>query len=199
MSIIASDNGGGDFELIPEDQHIARCILIADIGTQDGDFGPKRQVILGWELPEVRRTFDETKGEEPAMISKFYTLSLNEKANLRHDLESWRGKSFSADELAGFDIENLAGVPCLLQVNHKAGKDGTVRAKVASIAKIPKGMTVPDLELPIKIYSVAAHDEAVYASLPEWIQKRIDQSTQRAISGKTATAVRPELGDEIPF
>jgi len=38
------------------------------------------------------------------MISKRYTMSLGEQSTLRKDLESWRGKKFTPEELQGFDL-----------------------------------------------------------------------------------------------
>ena len=35
--------------------------------------------------------------DKPIAISEFYTLSLNEKANLRRDLVGWRGRSFTGE------------------------------------------------------------------------------------------------------
>jgi len=52
-------------------------------------------------------------------ISKFYTLSLHEKSNLGKDLTSWRGRPFTETEKQGFDVRNLIGVPCQLNVMHK--------------------------------------------------------------------------------
>src|SRR5208337_1405024 len=70
---------------------------------------------------------------------KRYTLSLHEKAALRKDLESWRGRTFTEEELKGFDVENVLDVPCLLNVIHN-GTSGTVYANVSGIMKLPKSM-----------------------------------------------------------
>ena len=174
MGLIAKGGGGGDYELIPEDNHLARCVQIIDIGTQEGgDYGPKHQIVIGWELPGEMRVYDEAIGEQPAMMSKFYTLSLADRANLRHDLESWRGKSFTAEELEGFDLKHLLGVPCLLQVIHKTGKDGKTRAQIGSISKLPKGMECPPQISKHRLFDLEDPDMSMYAELPEWLQARI--------------------------
>jgi len=103
--------------------HKAICYGVYDLGTQFNEtFGNKNhKVLLQWELPEARIDIQKD-GEDlnlPRAQSKIYTLSLHEKANLRKDLESWRGKSFTATELEGFDLKNLLGVDCQLQVIHK--------------------------------------------------------------------------------
>jgi len=45
---------GGDFELPPEDTHIARCYRVIDMGTTLNPTFNVRQhkVMLSWELPE---------------------------------------------------------------------------------------------------------------------------------------------------
>jgi hypothetical protein len=66
-------------------------------------------------------------------------LSLNEQANLRSILEGWRGKAFSEEELAGFDIAALLGKPCLVDIEHKAKRNGNMKSKVKSVNASPAG------------------------------------------------------------
>lgn len=80
---------------------------------------------------------------KPFIVQKRYTLSLHEKAGLRKDLESWRGKSFTGDELQGFDLEVLIGICCLLNVPRnvlQVNRDGDTYANVVSIMRLPKGV-----------------------------------------------------------
>lgn len=177
MALIAMAKSGKTFEPIPEDQHLARCVLVADIGTHDGKYGLQRQCIIGWELPEVRRTFDADKGEEPAMISRFLTLSLSEKASLRELLEQWRGRAFTPDELAGFDVLQVLGVPCLLQITHTTAND-QVRAKVATVSKLHKSITCPAQEIPSRKFALTDGTVDELEALPEWIQQKIQASVE---------------------
>jgi hypothetical protein len=128
MPIIATNNYV-QRELIPSGNYIARCYQMLEIGTvQEIIMGqPKtlKKVRIGWELPEETRTFSQDKGEQPFVISQEFTLSMNEKSNLRKVLASWRGKDFSDKEAEAFDITKLLGVPCMLNVIHKPSKDGT--------------------------------------------------------------------------
>ena len=86
--------------------------------------------MLIWEIPGQ----DNMNGE-PMTISKFYTLSLHEKSNLGADLTSWRGRAFTETEKQGFDISNLAGVPCMLNVVE--GNNG--KARISTIMPLAKG------------------------------------------------------------
>ena len=121
MSLIAK-SGETSYPKVPIGVHKARCIKVIDLGTQrqeySGEISWKRQILVIWELPE------ELNNDQPMTISKFYTLSLHEKANLGKDLTSWRGRPFTETEKQGFDVRNLIGVPCQLNVMHKDnGKD----------------------------------------------------------------------------
>src|SRR4051812_4472100 len=118
MGRYAQDNGGGDFQSAPVGTHIARCIRLIDLGTQQGEWmgkpTHKNQVLVMWELPnEMMQTED---GDKPFIVSKFYTNSLGEKANLRKDLTTWRGRDFTDDELNKFDLQTILGAACMLSV-----------------------------------------------------------------------------------
>ena len=67
---------------------------------------------------------------------------MHEKAALRKDLESWRGKPFTAQELEGFDLEALLSVGCFINVMHQT-REGQTYANVAAVMRLPKGMTAP--------------------------------------------------------
>jgi hypothetical protein len=75
--------------------------------TKDGSPVEQRKIRLTFELPTELKVFDEEKGEQPTVLGKKYTLSLSEKAFLRKDLESRRGKQFTEEEMKGFDIAKL--------------------------------------------------------------------------------------------
>ena len=117
--MIISDNGGTSFEQPPTGSHAARCISIIDLGTQrstyEGEVQIKHQVIVRWELANELLTIGDFAGK-PFTVSKFYTASLHEKAGLRKDLASWRGRDFTAEELKGFDMKSILGKPCMLSV-----------------------------------------------------------------------------------
>ena len=144
MGLTAKDKLGGDFTPIPEDLHMAICYGIWDLGTQYSERWQKsaHKVAIVWEIPKVRGDF-ERNGKMmnlPRAISKQYRLSLHKKADLRKDLESWRGRKFTEDELAnGFDLKRLLGVPCQIQVLHNKVEDKTY-ANIAAITKAPAGI-----------------------------------------------------------
>ena len=62
--------------------------------------------------------FSPSWRDRPAAISKEFTLSLHERANLRRVLISWRGRQFTAEELGGFELANVLGANAMLNVVH---------------------------------------------------------------------------------
>jgi hypothetical protein len=138
MPIIATGGDSKTFTPAPEGTHQAVCVDVLDKGMQPNKFKDgalQHKIDIAWEIDETR---DDGKR---FVVYKRYTLSLNDKANLRHDLESWRGRAFSFDELAGFDVETVKGANCLVNVQHKKSADGSrTYANVMSIAPLIKGM-----------------------------------------------------------
>jgi hypothetical protein len=126
----------------PEGAHAAVCCDIIDLGvlsiTYAGVTKKQHKIWIVWQLEELR---DDGK---PHTVRKRYTLSLHEKSALRKDLESWRGRKFSEEELNGFDVELLLSAPVYLNVIH-AEKEGMTYANVASMMRLPKGMQAPTI------------------------------------------------------
>jgi len=138
MPLIAS-NDGKAFTPAPEGLHPAVCVDIVDMGDQPNKFKPgttQHKCRIVWQIEET----DPTNENKRFIVSGFYTVSLNEKANLRKDLENWRGRKFSTEELAGFDLEKLIGVNCQINVVHYAKPDGPTYANVEAIVPLGKGM-----------------------------------------------------------
>lgn len=197
------DSGGGDFEQPPVGTHVARCFKIIDIGTQRGEYQGKatvkRQCIIGWELPLELMTDGDYAGK-PFAVSKFYTSSLSEKANLRKDLANWRGRDFSAQELAGFDPKNILGVPCMLSLT-KNDKD---RVRVTGVMALPKGTNVPEQVNRTVYFSLDEFDRAVFDSLSDGIKKLIEVSPEfkeltNPQQPRKSGGTFDDMPDDIPF
>jgi hypothetical protein len=92
--------------------------------------------VIVWQIDE---NLDDGK---PFLVRRRYTCSLHEKATLRRDLESWRGRGFTDQELQSFDLEILLSASCLLNIIHEA-RNGSIFANVAGVMRLPKGMMPP--------------------------------------------------------
>lgn len=160
-----TDTGGGTFEQPPVGNHPARCVRIIDIGTQRGEYKGtatmKKQVIVAWELPEELVSEGDHAGK-PFMVSRFYTQSLSEKANLRHDLENWAGRPMTKEELADFIPNKLLGKACLVTVS-LSDKD---KAKVTNVSQLPKIKGADGVSRPI-IVSKQVHPSLYFSLDPD--------------------------------
>ena len=203
---LTAKEGGQKFDQIPEGVYGARCFAIYDLGTQaetwQGEEKQMHKVLFMWEIPELRITVkDKTTGEEkdlPRAISNRYTLSLGDKAKMRAHLESWRGKAFTNAELEGFDLKNILGKACQLQVIHNES-GGKTYANITSVMALPKGMTVGPQETESKFFSFEDGGQ-IPEGTPEWVRKLICESAEaKAQAGHPATDKRDEPDDTLPF
>lgn len=198
------DSGGGDFEQPPVGTHTARCIKVIDIGTQRGEYQgkatSKRQCIIGWELPLELMTEGEYAGK-PFMVSKFYTSSLGEKANLRKDLANWRGRDFTEQELQGFDAKNILGKPCMIALT----PNDKNKVRVTGVLAMPRGSQVPDQVNKTLYFSLDEFDQSVFDSLSDGIKKLIEVSPEYKElknpqqSQQSGRGTFEEMDSDIPF
>lgn len=171
-------------ELIPAGNYIARCYQMVHIGTvpevYQGESKEQNKVRIGWELPTELKVFKEEDGEQPLVISKEFTLSLNEKSNLRKALASWRGKDFTEEEAKKFDVTVLLGKPCMLNIIHKpkATDPSTIYAEIGSISPIPKGFSCPDPITSPVLLDYDNWDDTIFEKLPDFIKDKMRQSTE---------------------
>lgn len=195
-------------ELIPAGNYIARCYQMIEIGTVKETILGKEKIIpkvrIGWELPTELKVFKDENGEQPCVISKEYTLSMAEKANLRIALKSWRGKDFTEDEAKSFDITKLLGVPCMINIIHKTSKDGLkVYEEISGITPIPKGIECPPQYNKTLLLSYDSFDVEVFNKLPDFIRNKMTGSLEYvAIQSPNHTNIEPSTtseDDDLPF
>ena len=174
MGLIAK-NEVGEKGVISAGTHIARCYGIIDLGTQYSQkFGRwANKIMVQFELPA-----DLTEDGCPAIISKTYTLSLNDKASLKKDLESWLGRAVTTnEERDGFALGSMLGAVCLLSVLHSENAEKAY-AYIAGVMSVPEGMVVPDAVNPVVLYDIDNGEDAIYVKLSDWVKNLIQQSRQ---------------------
>lgn len=167
-----------NFEPIAEGVHMCLCTGLIDLGNQankfkEGTVQPK--FMIQWDVTD--ETYTDGEGNEKVRTqTKEYTNSLHEKAVLRKDLQAWRGKPFSEEELKGFELPSILNTGCQIQFMHEVKGDKTY-AKIASIMGLPKGMKM-DKSGDILIFDFDDNDTwENYHRLPEWIKKKITEAT----------------------
>jgi hypothetical protein len=215
MSFIAKDSGGGNFKRVPAGVFIGRCYSLIDLGTQltDGQYGQKQQhkIRIGWELfgddeEGNPLTVDVDGTEMPMTISKSYTVSLHEKANLRRELAAWRGKDFTDEEAKSFDVSKLVGAYCMINVT-TSETNGKTYSNVAGITPLP-GALKNAKPAPVHeqvLFNMDEPDMEVFATFHEKLQEAIKRSPEWAKFAGEQTSPSPKssggpaFDDDVPF
>jgi hypothetical protein len=207
MAIIAQNKTGGTSTPIEAGTYVARCYSMIYMGTIPEEFqGQKKdmkKVRITWELPTELKVFKAENGEQPQVIGKEFTLSMHEKGTLRKMLQSWRGKAFTEDEAASFDITKLLGKPCMLSIVHKQSKTGNTYAEIATISPLMKGMTCPEQINQSFEFNVLEFNEDSFKTLPDFIKDKVKKSAEylelmNPQPAKEANAIEDE-SDDLPF
>lgn len=205
MGLLAKEPEGGDFKLVPPGMHPARCYRVIDLGTQNNERYGKLQhkVFIGFEVYGDTDDFRTDDGK-PLSIAMWHTVSLGDKANLRRDLESWRGKAFTPEELSGFDVSNLLGAPALMNIIHETNDSGKTYANIASINPLPGAMKdsiPPEPVVAPLLLDLDKFDRDVFEQLPNGLQETIQRSIEWASiqrTGVNAPKAGPQSGTPNP-
>ena len=182
--------------LLDVDSYAARCYMLVELGTHTAEYKNQkggvdvrkvRKVRIGFEIPG--KTADFGKGhQEPYVVSRDYTASFggpNKPSNLLKDVQAWRGKPFTADEIKnGFDLDKLYGVNCYIGIKHEQDRNDPTKvyANVTAILPLPKGTA--------KIAPVRLRDEQP----PKWVIEKIQQGVPDV--NNDADPFGPEITNE---
>ena len=197
MSLTVKEAAESSFEPIPEGTYSAVCHLLVDLGVQHNKAfdNSSRKVMLGWLIPE--ETYVNKEGfEVPRAMYATYTASIGKKAKLRSLLASWRGRDFTADELEAFNLRNIVGAPCLMNIIHTDGKDGRTYANIAGIMRLPKGMQAAKLSTDPIIFDLDEDPLENLELLPEWIANKVKES--ETYMDKAAARINSEVNGTAP-
>ena len=192
-----------EFKIAPTGSHLARLYRIIDLGTQKSEYMGKvnmlRKVKFFWELHGDDLKTDEGK---PLIQTRNYTLSLGEKASLRKDLESWRGKSFTDDELRGFDLTNLLDKWCMITIQHRES-NGKTYADAVAVTPVPAVVAkagLPSGVNPTLLFDMQKFDQAVFDSLSDGLKNQIMQSAEfQNKNRKVLNAIEDDEDLSVPF
>lgn len=209
MGLTATENGGSDFAITPEGVYVARCYRIIDLGTQkpsNPTYKDAHKAMLSWELLDEPRMEDG----KPFSAHQTYTVSLNEKALLRAHLESWRGKVFTNDELLGFDLTNVLGAYCMIQILHdETGKFANVKTIMPLKGEKPKPVN-PDVLFDIDnpnmevFENLSENMKTKIMGAPEWKQaatpapaKKFDETKDSSNGVEQSAPTKPDVVHEV--
>jgi len=224
MSLIAKDSGESSFTPVPPGMHLARCYRIVDLGTQKSEYQGQikylQKVMVQFEVhgeDDAGRSLVTNKGE-PMSISKNYTLSLAEKATLRKDLQAWRGRDFTAEELRGFELKNVLGVWAMISVAKSVGNNGKEYTNIMSVNPVPAAIKKAGLPSGVNntaMFAISNPDMELFESFSNGLRDKIKASPEwqareggeygrnESMSGADRQARQgsgfDDMDDDIPF
>lgn len=208
MGFIATDTGGdSNFKRVPSGAYIGRCYSLIDLGTQktDGQFGVKlnHKIKISWELfgddDQGNPLTVEVDGVQmPMTISKNYTVSLHEKANLRKELAAWRGRDFTEEEAKAFDVSKLIGAYCMVNVT-TSETNGKTYSNVAGLTPIPSALknNKPAAVHKNIIFDLDNPDMNIFNSFYDKLKEQIQLSPEWC--EKNGNPIPPSFDDDIGF
>ena len=209
--------GENDFEKLEKGIYHATCFRMVDLGTQDntykGETNKRLQVRLDFEITEA---LDPDTNQvlmadgRPFGVGKEYTASLFESANLRKDLESWRGKSFTQEELDSLELTDFLGCTVKIEVGltQQTAEFAGGNPKIMRLSEPRNGTeqvaTVnPQVAFDMSVYcdefngNSNANSKAmcdVFDEVPAYLQKKVEESYEyRAAVEKGARASTVEV------
>lgn len=216
MGLTAKASSDSKFAPVPAGMHLARCYRIIDLGTQTTEWQGQQKknykIMILWEVhgeDEQGKPLLTDRGE-PMSISKNYTMSLGDMSRLRADLKSWRGRDFTPEELRGFQLKNVLGAWCMLNVVHAEGNDGKIYANVSNVNPVPAAMRkagLPEGINPTTVFDLDNPDMALFDTFSNNLKAKIESSPEWKAKGSAAEQYQKqqnaeflaEMEDDIPF
>jgi hypothetical protein len=198
------------FKNAPAGSHLARLYKIVDVGSQHGEYQGKatfnRKIVFYFELHGDDATGQPLVNDDgkPLIITKYYNVTLGEKATLRRHLQSWLNLDFTAMP-EGFKVESILGKFGMINVINYT-KDGETKTAIDGVTAVPAIVVkhgLPEGVNDLFIFDLNKFDSAKFDSLSDNVKKTImDSPEYRAIfkQSDTKPAASNEFGDDdIPF
>jgi hypothetical protein len=211
MGLIAVAGGSSNFKPVPDGIHLARCYSIVDLGHQKSEYKGKvnnlHKIVIQFEVhgeDDEGKPLHTEKGE-PMSISKTFTNSLAEKANLRRDLESWRGKQFTQEEEMGFTLKNVLGVWAMISVMKTEGNNNKNYTVINSITPVPKQMkaNLPEGYNDLRLFDLDEFRQEDFDKLSDYLREKIKLSDEYKKLNLSDPVVKAgsfsDMADDIPF
>jgi hypothetical protein len=189
------------------------------MGTQTTEFQGQtkhlQKVMMQFEVhgeDETGKPLVTDKGD-PMSISKNFTLSLAEKATLRKDLQAWRGKDFTGQELRGFELKNVLGAWAMITAAKSMGNNGKEYTNIISINPVPvaiKKAGLPQGVNKLAIFSIQEPDMELFGtfgnglkekiqSSPEWRARQGDAYQKEQAASANSGSGFDDMLDDVPF
>ena len=180
----------------------AVCSTVIDLGMQESKsakYGNKTKhgCMFFFEFEDRDLPPDDNGSYVKTIAKRYPSINFSTepeyKSNLQKDLESWRGKIFSQEEIDSLDLNSLYGVNCTILIEKND--------KYTNVTKIVAKQKGAENLIPIRKFD---------DPYPEWIQKSIDnrvdvegeddeQDTKTYRTEEQRNEAQESFDDDIPF
>jgi hypothetical protein len=205
------------FKQVPPGMHLARCYRVIDMGTQittwKGATKQQPKVMLQFEVHSEDASGHAliTDKGEPLSISKTFTASLGENAILRQELENWRSRAFTQEELNGFELKNVLGAWALLSVVKEVGNDGNEYTNISSINPVSSQMKkagLPDPHNELTIFDMEDPNMELFETFSNKMKEKLQATPEWKERFSNSQSFNPvtapkkgfeDMDSDIPF
>ena len=192
------------FKNAPAGLHLARLYKVVDIGSQHGEWQGKatfnRKIIFYFEIHGDDATGQPLINDDgkPLIITKYYNVSLGEKATLRRHLQSWLNLNFNAMP-EGFKVESILGNFAMINV-----KEGETKSAIDNLTAVPALIAkhgLPEGVNDLFIFDLNKFDNAKFDLLSDSVKKMIMESPEYRALTKQPDEVPADndFDQDIPF
>lgn len=205
--------GGKKYDPVEAGNYPARVAGILELGMQaqrpykGQEKPPRNEIMITYELVgEFLKDDDGNDMEDkPRHISEtmgFFSLSADMAKSTK------RYKALDPNGEFKGDFSKLIGTPCTVTVIHNKAMNGNIYANISAVTPPMKGMTLPDLKNPPRVFDRSNPDMEVWEALPKWIQDKIKEGLDfkgtklyEVLSGKPAVEEdkKEETDDGSPY
>ncbi len=175
-----SSGGGKRADPLEPANYLGRVVQVLDLGLQPQrpyqgqDKPPAHEIMLTYELGTEFLKDDDGNDlpDKPRWISE--TMPLR---NLEQDLakSTKRAKILDPTNAFGGDFAQMVGSECTVTVVQNPNKQDPTKVytNVANVTPPMKGIPIPELVNPPKVFDLDEPDMEIFGSLPEWLQKKL--------------------------
>lgn len=199
-TVSGSNNQDFTYERPEPKLYAGRCIQVVELGTHPNTHPQaksptKKELMLVFELSN-----NLMQDGRPFTVNKRYTASLGDRAILRKDLESWRGRPFTEDELKGFALSNLLDKPCMINIGERVStRDPNKKfATVTTIVPMMEGLTLSPRHNELIDFGIDDIRGPEFLKLWPWVQKTILESEEGKASGVQLPEKKPDYANPAP-
>jgi len=97
------------------------------------------------------------------------------------DLQSWRGKPFTQEEMRKFDLKNILGAWCMINVIERAGQNGQTYSNVDGVTPVPsiiKQNGLPQAINKNEMFNLQEPDMALFETFSDNLKTKIMASPE---------------------